>query len=28
MRENDARMPLFRERKTEVKFGRGSQTSE
>lgn len=24
MRENDARMPLFRERRTEVKFGRGS----
>lgn len=24
MRENDARMPLFAERKTEVKFGRGS----
>ena len=23
MRENDARMPLFRERRTEVKFGRG-----
>lgn len=24
MRENDARMPLFRERKSEVSFGRGS----
>jgi hypothetical protein len=24
MRENDARMPLFRERRSEVKFGRGS----
>ena len=24
MRENDARMPLFKERRTEVKFGRGS----
>jgi hypothetical protein len=24
MRENDPRMPLFRERKSEVKFGRGS----
>jgi hypothetical protein len=24
MRENDARMPLFRERKSEVTFGRGS----
>jgi hypothetical protein len=24
MRENDPRMPLFRERRTEVKFGRGS----
>jgi hypothetical protein len=23
MRENDARMPLFRERRSEVKFGRG-----
>jgi hypothetical protein len=23
MRENDVRMPLFRERRTEVKFGRG-----
>lgn len=23
MRENDARMPLFKERRTEVKFGRG-----
>lgn len=23
MRENDARMPLFRDRRTEVKFGRG-----
>lgn len=26
MRENDPRMPLFRERKSEVKFGRGSQS--
>ena len=26
MRENDPRMPLFKERKSEVKFGRGSQT--
>ena len=26
LRENDPRMPLFRERKSEVKFGRGSQT--
>ena len=26
MRENDPRMPLFRERNTEVKFGRGSQS--
>ena len=25
MRENDPRMPLFKERKSEVKFGRGSQ---
>lgn len=24
MRENDPRMPLFKERRTEVKFGRGS----
>ena len=24
MRESDARMPLFKERRTEVKFGRGS----
>ena len=24
MRENDARMPLFKERRSEVKFGRGS----
>lgn len=24
MRENDPRMPLFKERKTEVRFGRGS----
>ena len=24
MRENDARMPLFRERRSEIKFGRGS----
>jgi hypothetical protein len=24
MRENDPRMPLFRERRTEVTFGRGS----
>jgi hypothetical protein len=24
MRENDRRMPLFRERSTEVKFGRGA----
>jgi hypothetical protein len=28
MRENDPRMPLFRERQSQVKFGRGSQTSE
>ena len=27
MRDNDPRMPLFRERKTEVKFGRGSSQS-
>ena len=26
MRENDPRMPLFNERKSEVKFGRGSQS--
>lgn len=26
MRENDPRMPLFNDRKTEVKFGRGSAT--
>jgi len=26
MRENDPRMPLFKERKSEVKFGRGSQS--
>ena len=26
MRESDPRMPLFRERKSEVKFGRGSQS--
>lgn len=26
MRENDPRMPLFRERQSEVKFGRGSQS--
>jgi hypothetical protein len=26
MRENDPRMPLFKERQTEVKFGRGSQS--
>jgi hypothetical protein len=24
MRENDARMPLFNERRSEVKFGRGA----
>lgn len=28
MRENDPRMPLFRERKSEVKFGRGSEKQE
>jgi hypothetical protein len=28
MRENDPRMPLFRERQSQVKFGRGSQSSE
>ena len=27
MRENDPRMPLFKERRTEVKFGRGSSQS-
>lgn len=26
MRENDPRMPLFNERRSEVKFGRGSQS--
>jgi hypothetical protein len=28
MRENDPRMPLFRERKTEVRFGRGAEKPE
>lgn len=28
MRENDPRMPLFRERKTEVRFGRGAEKTE
>jgi hypothetical protein len=28
MRENNPRMPLFRERQTQVKFGRGSHSSE
>ena len=28
MRENDPRMPLFRERQTKVTFGRGSQSQE
>jgi hypothetical protein len=27
MRENDPRMPLFKERKTSVTFGRGNQQS-
>ena len=26
MRDNDPRMPLFNERKSEVKFGKGTQT--
>jgi hypothetical protein len=28
MRENNPKMPLFRERQSQVKFGRGSQSSE